>query len=73
MPAALVLRTIEFVRTNSVLKGLHTPKTPWKEEIPMDTAAYVVGITLAFASNITATILSEKFKKKGLIKCEKDL
>jgi|GEM_PF-6165942 hypothetical protein len=39
----------------------------------MDTAAYVVGITLAFASNITATILAEKFKKKGLIKCEKDL
>lgn len=39
----------------------------------MDTAFYVVGITLAVASNITATILVEKFKKKGLIKCETDL
>jgi hypothetical protein len=41
--------------------------------IPMDTLAYVAVITLAFASNITAAVLVEKFKKKGLIKCETDL
>lgn len=39
----------------------------------MDTLAYVAVITLAFVSNITATVLVEKFKKKGLIKCETDL
>lgn len=39
----------------------------------MDTLAYVAVITLAFASNITASVLVEKFKKKGLIKCETDL
>ena len=73
MPVALVLTSTEFVRTNSLVKGF-TPLTPRrKERIPMDTVAYVVGITLAIASNITATILVEKFKKKGLIKCETDL
>lgn len=39
----------------------------------MDTLAYVVVITLAFSSNITAAILVEKFKKRGLIKCEQDI
>lgn len=39
----------------------------------MDTLAYVAVIALAFASNITAGVLVEKFKKKGLIKCETDL
>ncbi len=36
----------------------------------MDTLAYVALIALAFASNITATVLVEKFKRKGLICCE---
>ena len=72
MPVALVLTSTEFVRTNSLVKGL-TPNTPRKEMVPMDTVFYVVGITLAFASNITAAILVEKFKKMGLIKCETDL
>ena len=39
----------------------------------MDTLAYVAVMTLAFASNITATVLVEKYKRKGLIKCEDDL
>ena len=39
----------------------------------MDTLAYVAVMTLALTSNITATVLVEKFKKKGLIKCETDL
>ena len=39
----------------------------------MNTLVYVVVVTLALASNITAAILIEKFKKKGLIKCETDL
>lgn len=36
----------------------------------MGTLAYVAVITLAFASNITAALLVEKFKRKGLIYCE---
>ncbi len=36
----------------------------------MDTLAYVAVAGLAFISNITATILIEKLKKKGLIVCE---
>lgn len=39
----------------------------------MNTLAYVTVMKLAFASNITATILVEKYKRKGLIKCEDDL
>ena len=39
----------------------------------MDTLAYITVMTLAFVSNITATILLEKYKRKGLIKCEDDL
>lgn len=39
----------------------------------MDTLAYVAVMTLAFASNITAAVLVEKYKRKGLIKCEEDL
>lgn len=39
----------------------------------MGTLAYVAVIALAFVSNITAAVLVEKFKKKGLIKCETDL
>ena len=39
----------------------------------MNTLVYVVVVTLALASNLTAAILIEKFKKKGLIKCETDL
>lgn len=39
----------------------------------MDTLAYIAVVTLAFASNITAAILVEKYKRKGLIKCEEDL
>lgn len=39
----------------------------------MDTLVYVAVITLVVASNITAAVLLEKFKKKGLIKCETDL
>lgn len=38
----------------------------------MDTLAYVAVIASAFASNITAAVLVEKIKKKGLIKCETD-
>lgn len=38
----------------------------------MDTLAYVAVMTLALASNITATVLVEKYKRKGLIKCEED-
>ncbi len=73
MPVALVLTSTEFVRTNSLVKGL-SPLTPRRKEmIPMDTLAYVAVITLTFASNITAAVLVEKFKKKGLIKCETDL
>lgn len=33
----------------------------------MNTVAYVAVMTVAFASNITATVLTEKFKRKGLI------
>lgn len=40
--------------------------------IPLDTVAYVVVIVLGITLNITAAILVEKFKRKGLIKCEKD-
>lgn len=36
----------------------------------MDTLAYVAVAGLAFISNITATILIEKLKKKDLIVCE---
>lgn len=39
----------------------------------MSTLAYVSVIALAFASNITAAVLVEKYKRKGLIKCEEDL
>lgn len=39
----------------------------------MDTLACVAVMILAFASNITATVLVEKYKRKGLIKCEEDL
>lgn len=39
----------------------------------MDTLAYVAVMTLAITSNITAAILVEKYKRKGLIKCEDDL
>jgi len=39
----------------------------------MDTLAYIAVVILAFASNITAAILVEKYKRKGLIKCEEDL
>jgi len=38
----------------------------------MDTLAYVAVMTLGIASNVTAAILVEKFKKKGLIKCENE-
>ncbi len=36
----------------------------------MDTLVYVALIVLAIASNITATLLVEKFKRKGLIYSE---
>ncbi len=36
----------------------------------MDTVTLVAVGALAMASNITATILFRKIKKKGLIKCE---
>lgn len=39
----------------------------------MDTLAYIAVVSLAFASNITAAVLVEKYKRKGLIKCEEDL
>ena len=39
----------------------------------MNTLVYVAVVTLALASNMTAAIIIEKFKKKGLIKCETDL
>ncbi len=39
----------------------------------MDTLVYVAVITLAFVSDVTATILIMRFKKKGLGKCEDDL
>ncbi|MEE1064901.1 MAG: hypothetical protein UH249_02085 [Acutalibacteraceae bacterium] len=39
----------------------------------MDTLAYVAVMALGLVSNVTAAVLVEKFKKKGLIKCEPDL
>ena len=39
----------------------------------MDTLAYIAVVILAFSSNISAAILVEKYKRKGLIKCEDDL
>ena len=72
MPVALVLTSTEFEYSNSLVKGF-APLTPRRKElIPMDTLAYVAVMTLAFASNITATVLVEKYKRKGLIKCEED-
>lgn len=73
MPVALVLTSTEFERSNSLVKGL-SPLTPRRKElIPIDTLACVAVMILAFASNITATVLVEKYKRKGLIKCEEDL
>ncbi|MBR6775490.1 MAG: hypothetical protein IKM23_07260 [Bacteroidales bacterium] len=53
-----------------LVKGF-PPLTPRRKEmIPMDTLVYVALIVLAIASNITATLLVEKFKRKGLIYSE---
>ena len=73
MPVALVLTSTEFEYSNSLVKGF-APLTPRRKElIPMDTLAYVTVMALGLASNVTAAVLVEKFKKKGLIKCEPDL
>lgn len=67
---ASVLTSIGYEYSHPLVKGFSTPNTPRKEMIPMDTLAYVAVAGLAFISNITATILIEKLKKKGLIVCE---
>ena len=73
MPVALVLTSIGFERSNPLVKGF-SPLTPRRKKvIPMDTVAYVAVMVLGIASNLTAAILVEKFKKKGLICCEQDI
>ena len=39
----------------------------------MDSLVYVAVLSLSICANVAATIMIEKYKKKGLIQCEKDL